>query len=163
MLEGFKGEPEEDDGVEEAVQTMGPEDLQKRREKDGGMEEEEEEGHHACEEGPGLWLSVEKGGDVFITSGGKPTDRIGQSRPNPSPTRDPLTAAASANAEEECRSLALYGDWASSSHRRRGSYNSELPNMALWGASPQLLAGTDAQGHQQENVGFLAFLHLRRN
>lgn len=47
MLEGFKGEPEEDDGVEEAVQTMGPEDLQKRREKDGGdggMEEEEEEG-----------------------------------------------------------------------------------------------------------------------
>lgn len=29
MLEGFKGEPEEDDGVEEAVQTMGPEDLQK--------------------------------------------------------------------------------------------------------------------------------------
>lgn len=30
MLEGFKGEPEEDDGVEEAVQTMGPEDLQKR-------------------------------------------------------------------------------------------------------------------------------------
>lgn len=36
MLEGFKGEPEEDDGVEEAVQTMGPEDLQKRSEKDGG-------------------------------------------------------------------------------------------------------------------------------
>lgn len=30
MLEGFKGEPEEDDGVEEAVQTMGPEDLQNR-------------------------------------------------------------------------------------------------------------------------------------
>lgn len=29
MLEGFKGEPEEDDGVEEAVQTMGPEDLQR--------------------------------------------------------------------------------------------------------------------------------------
>lgn len=31
MLEGFKGEPEEDDGVEEAIQTMGPEDLQKNR------------------------------------------------------------------------------------------------------------------------------------
>lgn len=30
MLEGFEGEPEEDDGVEEAVQTMGPEDLQKK-------------------------------------------------------------------------------------------------------------------------------------
>lgn len=38
MLEGFKGEPEEDDGVEEAVQTMGPEDLQKAG---WGMEEEE--------------------------------------------------------------------------------------------------------------------------
>lgn len=36
MLEGFKGEPEEDDGVEEAVQTMGPEDLQNRGQKDGG-------------------------------------------------------------------------------------------------------------------------------
>lgn len=36
MLEGFKGEPEEDDGVEEAVQTMGPEDLQKRGKRDGG-------------------------------------------------------------------------------------------------------------------------------
>lgn len=36
VLEGFKGEPEEDDGVEEAVQTMGPEDLQKRGQKDGG-------------------------------------------------------------------------------------------------------------------------------
>jgi len=35
MLEGFKGEPEEDDGVEEAVQTMGPEDLQKRDKRDG--------------------------------------------------------------------------------------------------------------------------------
>lgn len=46
MLEGFKGEPEEDDGVEEAIQTMGPEDLQNRGEKDGGeggTEEEEEE------------------------------------------------------------------------------------------------------------------------
>lgn len=31
MLEGFKGEPEEDDGVEEAIQTMGPEDLQNKR------------------------------------------------------------------------------------------------------------------------------------
>ena len=31
MLEGFKGEPEEDDGVEEAVQTMGPVDLQKKK------------------------------------------------------------------------------------------------------------------------------------
>ena len=39
MLEGFKGEPEEDDGVEEAVQTMGPEDLQNRGEKDGGGRE----------------------------------------------------------------------------------------------------------------------------
>lgn len=36
VLEGFKGEPEEDDGVEEAVQTMGPEDLQNRGQKDGG-------------------------------------------------------------------------------------------------------------------------------
>lgn len=36
MLEGFKGEPEENDGVEEAVQTMGPEDLQNRGQKDGG-------------------------------------------------------------------------------------------------------------------------------
>lgn len=36
MLEGFKGEPEEDDRVEEAVQTMGPEDLQKRGKRDGG-------------------------------------------------------------------------------------------------------------------------------
>lgn len=36
MLERFKGEPEEDDGVEETVQTMGPEDLQKRGKKDGG-------------------------------------------------------------------------------------------------------------------------------
>lgn len=47
MLEGFKGEPEEDDGVEEAVQTMGPEDLQKIGEKDGGEgggEEEEKRG-----------------------------------------------------------------------------------------------------------------------
>lgn len=35
MLEGFKGEPEEDDGVEEAVQTMGPEDLQKRGKREG--------------------------------------------------------------------------------------------------------------------------------
>lgn len=33
MLEGFEGEPEEDDGVEEAVQTMGPEDLQKKKRK----------------------------------------------------------------------------------------------------------------------------------
>lgn len=33
MLEGFEGEPEEDDGVEEAVQTMGPEDLQKKEKK----------------------------------------------------------------------------------------------------------------------------------
>lgn len=40
MLEGFKGEPEEDDGVEEAVQTMGPEDLQK----EGWRMEEEERG-----------------------------------------------------------------------------------------------------------------------
>lgn len=40
MLEGLEGEPEEDDGVEEAVQTMGPEDLQKiRGAKDGGKEE----------------------------------------------------------------------------------------------------------------------------
>lgn len=39
MLEGFEGEPEEDDGVEEAVQTMGPEDLQNRGEKDGGGRE----------------------------------------------------------------------------------------------------------------------------
>lgn len=39
MLEGLKGEPEEDDGVEEAVQTMGPEDLQNRGEKDGGGRE----------------------------------------------------------------------------------------------------------------------------
>lgn len=39
MLEGFKGEPEEDDGVEEAVQTMGPEDLQNRGEKYGGGRE----------------------------------------------------------------------------------------------------------------------------
>lgn len=31
MPEGLKGEPEEDDGVEEAVQTMGPEDLQNRK------------------------------------------------------------------------------------------------------------------------------------
>lgn len=36
MLEGFQGEPEEDDWVEEAVQTMGPEDLQNRSERDGG-------------------------------------------------------------------------------------------------------------------------------
>lgn len=36
MLESLKGEPEEDDGVEEAVQTMGPEDLQINRKKDGG-------------------------------------------------------------------------------------------------------------------------------
>lgn len=43
MLEGFKGEPEEDDGVEEAVQTMGPEDLQNRGEKDGGEGGREEE------------------------------------------------------------------------------------------------------------------------
>lgn len=35
MLEGFEGEPEEDDGVEEAVQTMGPEDLQNRGERQG--------------------------------------------------------------------------------------------------------------------------------
>ena len=27
MLEGFEREPEEDDGVEEAIQTMGPENL----------------------------------------------------------------------------------------------------------------------------------------
>lgn len=39
MLEGFKGEPEEDDGVEEAIQTMGPEDLQKRGAKNGGEQE----------------------------------------------------------------------------------------------------------------------------
>lgn len=43
MLEGLKGEPEEDDGVEEAVQTMGPEDLQNRGEKDGGEGGREEE------------------------------------------------------------------------------------------------------------------------
>lgn len=37
MPEGLKGEPEEDDGVEEAVQTMGPEDLQNRKARgDGG-------------------------------------------------------------------------------------------------------------------------------
>lgn len=36
MLEGFKGEPEEDDGVEEAIQTMGPEDLQNRSRGDRG-------------------------------------------------------------------------------------------------------------------------------
>lgn len=36
MLEGFQGEPEEDDGVEEAVQTMGPEDLQNRGKRSGG-------------------------------------------------------------------------------------------------------------------------------
>lgn len=41
MLEGFKGEPEEDDGVEEAVQTMGPEDLQK---KEGRRMEADERG-----------------------------------------------------------------------------------------------------------------------
>lgn len=44
MLEGFKGEPEEDDGVEEAVQTMGPEDLQNRGQKDGGGRMGEGEG-----------------------------------------------------------------------------------------------------------------------
>lgn len=50
MLEGFEGEPKEDDGVEEAVQTMGPEDLQeklnrgepKTDEKEGDEGEEEE-------------------------------------------------------------------------------------------------------------------------
>lgn len=38
MLEGFKREPEEDDGVEEAVQTMRPEDLQKMGRKMEGRE-----------------------------------------------------------------------------------------------------------------------------
>lgn len=42
MLESFEGEPEEDDGVEEAVQTMGPEDLQNSRGR--RMEEEERRG-----------------------------------------------------------------------------------------------------------------------
>lgn len=44
VLEGFKGEPEEDDGVEEAVQTMGPEDLQNRGQKDGGGRKGEGDG-----------------------------------------------------------------------------------------------------------------------
>lgn len=43
MLEGFEGEPEEDDGVEEAVQTMGPEDLQKKLNR-GEPKTDEEEG-----------------------------------------------------------------------------------------------------------------------
>lgn len=49
VLEGFKGEPEEDDGVEEAVQTMGPEDLQNRGQKDGGgrMEEKGKRGRES--------------------------------------------------------------------------------------------------------------------
>lgn len=29
VLEGLEGKPEENDGVKQAVQTMGPEDLQK--------------------------------------------------------------------------------------------------------------------------------------
>lgn len=36
MLEGFEREPEEDDGMEEAVQTMSPEDLQREKKKGGG-------------------------------------------------------------------------------------------------------------------------------
>lgn len=44
MLEGFQGEPEEDDGVEEAVQTMGPEDLQNRGKRGGGEGRGEEWG-----------------------------------------------------------------------------------------------------------------------
>lgn len=36
MLEGCEGDPEEDDRVEEAIQTMGPEDLQGGGERDGG-------------------------------------------------------------------------------------------------------------------------------
>lgn len=47
MPEGLKGEPEEDDGVEEAVQTMGPEDLQKWRRTEGRRPEEERDG--GCE------------------------------------------------------------------------------------------------------------------
>lgn len=55
MLEGFKGDPEEDDGVEEAVQTMGPEDLQKKRgEKDGGEGGRGEEGRGGGLEAAGV-------------------------------------------------------------------------------------------------------------
>ena len=42
MLEGFEREPEEDDGVEEAVQTMGPENLpedEREKERVNKMEE----------------------------------------------------------------------------------------------------------------------------
>lgn len=53
MLEGFKREPEEDDGVEEAIQTMGPEDLQKKGKKDGG------EGGERKRRGVGGWRRQE--------------------------------------------------------------------------------------------------------
>lgn len=56
MLEGFKGEPEEDDGVEEAVQTMGPEDLQKI---EGRRMEEEERGRRGV--GGGRRFKEERG------------------------------------------------------------------------------------------------------
>lgn len=54
MLEGFKGDPEEDDGVEEAVQTMGPEDLQKKEGR--WMEAKEAEGRKG---GVGGWRRQE--------------------------------------------------------------------------------------------------------
>lgn len=46
MLEGLEGEPEEDDWVKQAVQTMSPEDLQ---ESGGGEEGKKREGREAWE------------------------------------------------------------------------------------------------------------------